>query len=371
MAERRIALRTKLDEAMRELVECKRVRVLKRAALQRTTERVVTAERRKVELDAAEATQRAVASLRHTQRSLHEFEGLRDRSVHVNTWWLTKSWSAKPVNVGTFLLETSWFRDLEQKYARESQSAEHLFDTSMDDVVERGLRMSQITAVLFYIGDDQSSSALLRTWAVVAQQLAVVRPLRSLERNVRLAHLDAKATPFRGQRDYPHVIMWHAHASTKQVRKLATYRGDFSAVSLVAFCGPQAIWNQRNMELRTPLMVAAQHAGADQLAADKAEQEAHTIDSNKVGEEDECKIINRRVKVFEDILDQTKTVQWKYGPVECVQFPLDGLDGSCSREEGALQVLMDSQSLEAMETPVISYLLQRKWHKNFKVLIRH
>ena len=42
-------------------------------------------------------------------------------------------------------------------------------------------------------------------------------------------------------------------------------------------------------------------------------------------------------EIFEHILERSKQVQWKYGPVTCAVYPLEDFDLALGASEGALE----------------------------------
>lgn len=61
-------------------------------------------------------------------------------------------------------------------------------------------------------------------------------------------------------------------------------------------------------------------------------------------------------------------MQWSYGPITCMLYPLDGLDDLQHREDskvddGALELILNGAHVELLNHPRIRDLIEKKWNK--------
>ena len=92
-------------------------------------------------------------------------------------------------------------------------------------------------------------------------------------------------------------------------------------------------WKQRNSEQLTPFTLCA-HSGIKEM--------------------------------FDFLLEERKQVQWSYGPVTCVLYPLDELDDLHWREanekhDGAVELILNNSHYELLTHPRIIDLIEKKW----------
>ncbi|CAF4969738.1 unnamed protein product, partial [Rotaria socialis] len=95
------------------------------------------------------------------------------------------------------------------------------------------------------------------------------------------------------------------------------------------------LWNRLNKDGFTPLTLAA-----------------------KLGQND----------MFSFLFDERKKVQWCYGPVSCVLYPLDEVDLEIQQEgenapPGALELILKSTQTELIMHPRLIDLVNRKWER--------
>ncbi|CAF2968451.1 unnamed protein product [Rotaria sp. Silwood2] len=70
--------------------------------------------------------------------------------------------------------------------------------------------------------------------------------------------------------------------------------------------------------------------------------------------------------MFSFLLDERKNVQWRYGPVSCVLYPLDEVDLEFQQEDappGALELIVQSAHAELIMHPRLIDLVDRKWER--------
>jgi len=65
--------------------------------------------------------------------------------------------------------------------------------------------------------------------------------------------------------------------------------------------------------------------------------------------------------MFEHVLERAKQVQWSYGPVTCLLYPLEELDLIPGSPEGALECIVDQEHHHLLEVPRVIDLLTKKW----------
>ncbi|CAF1031094.1 unnamed protein product [Rotaria sordida] len=71
--------------------------------------------------------------------------------------------------------------------------------------------------------------------------------------------------------------------------------------------------------------------------------------------------------MFSFLLDERKIVQWRYGPVSCVLYPLDELELEFQQEggntPGALELIVQNAQVELIMHPRIIDLVDQKWER--------
>lgn len=70
--------------------------------------------------------------------------------------------------------------------------------------------------------------------------------------------------------------------------------------------------------------------------------------------------------MFDFLMEERKQVQWSYGPVTCMLYPLDELDDLHHREveekhDGALELILNGSHYELLTHPRIIDLIEKKW----------
>jgi len=70
--------------------------------------------------------------------------------------------------------------------------------------------------------------------------------------------------------------------------------------------------------------------------------------------------------MFYFLMEERKQVQWSYGPVTCMLYPLDELDDLHHREvqekhDGALELILNNSHYELLTHPRIIDLIEKKW----------
>eukprot|EP01052_Picozoa_sp_SAG31_P011348 SAG31_NODE_640_length_13322_cov_4.396703_7_plen_144_part_00 len=99
--------------------------------------------------------------------------------------------------------------------------------------------------------------------------------------------------------------------------------GDYSVLSLLAFIR-QSLWNHRNLDMHTPLMVAAKQIGSRTNDDDSGDDvDAKRNESCRDGSvEGEAKRGNEAaLDMFDFLLEKMKREQWTFGPIKhCVRL---------------------------------------------------
>merc|ERR1712046_327336 len=65
--------------------------------------------------------------------------------------------------------------------------------------------------------------------------------------------------------------------------------------------------------------------------------------------------------MFEHILERARKVQWSYGPVTCLLYPLKDFDLIPGKPEGALEKIVNKEHYQMLESPRVQDLLRKKW----------
>ena len=97
------------------------------------------------------------------------------------------------------------------------------------------------------------------------------------------------------------------------------------------FFGKNILWKIENKEGYTPFTLAA-----------------------KLGQEN----------IFSHLVEEDKLIQWKYGPVTCMLFPLDQFDLPSERSEGkcALELIIEESHFNLLRQKRVAELIKLKWN---------
>eukprot|EP00300_Choanocystis_sp_HF-7_P017108 c19633_g1_i1.p1 GENE.c19633_g1_i1~~c19633_g1_i1.p1 ORF type:complete len:995 (+),score=216.02 c19633_g1_i1:47-2986(+) len=66
--------------------------------------------------------------------------------------------------------------------------------------------------------------------------------------------------------------------------------------------------------------------------------------------------------MFTHLVDKSKRVQWQYGPVTCVLYPLEGFDLIPGQRMGAIEHIVEKERIELLTHPRVLNLLELKWN---------
>lgn len=73
-------------------------------------------------------------------------------------------------------------------------------------------------------------------------------------------------------------------------------------------------------------------------------------------------------EIFEHMLTATCEVQWSYGPVTCMWFPLEDVDYIAGHKSGAIEHIVQEGHLDLLMLPLIQEVLTKKWDSFAKPL---
>lgn len=187
---------------------------------------------------------------------------------------------------------------------------------------------------------DQEGSGHLCYWFQWKQRVSLDGHSRS-QRNVQFHRRILVQTLFQGT------------THSQLVERVAS----FTILSVLSYCslsndGIQTgeeipLWKQINKDNLTPLTLAA--------TLGKKEMFAHLLEKLK------------EVKVhLLQIWSSCPKIQWSYGPVSCVLFPLDELDSGsygAEKRKGALQCIVEQEHVDLLVLSRMVELLRKKWER--------